>query len=624
LAAGGDIFVQGGASLTIEGTAATAIADGVLAHGTGAGAASAGQAFGSGIYLQGTASVLTLNSNGATETVAAPITDDAGAATAAGYTAPSGYTEGSIGLAKTGAGTVVLTGANAYTGGSTITTGTLQIGAGGTVGSITGNVADSGVLAFDRSDSLTFGGTVTGAGSLVQLGTGTVILVDANSYIGGSTIEAGTLQIVSAANIGSGVVTFSAPKSTLAITTTPANGSTFANQLGGFAADGRIDLTGLAFTNGATATIVNSNTVVLHDGGTSLNFILNAAPAGPTQFHVFSDGVNNGTVLSSLLCFLAGTRITTPCGEVPVEQLAVGDLVTTLSGQSRRVVWLGTGRVLATRGRRNAATPVIVKRHALGDNVPHTDLRVTKGHALYLDGVLIPVEFLVNHRSILWDDHAQEVTIYHIELETHDVLLANGAPAESYRDDGNRWLFQNANSGWELPRQEPCAPVLTGGPRVDAIWRRLLDRAGPRPGVPLTDDADVHLLVDGERVDRCAKDGAMYTFRLAGSPSTVRIASRASAQDELGLMRDPRLLGIALRQIELWHGRHVKVMEADEALLRDGFHAYEQGNGFRWTNGDAALPASLFAGIEGACEVVLHVGCTASYASAEGGARAVA
>ena len=111
--------------------------------------------------------------------------------------------------------------------------------------------------------------------------------------------------------------------------------------------------------------------------------------------------------------------------------------------------------------------------------------------------MLIPVEFLVNHRSILWDDRAQEVAIYHIELETHDVLLANGAPAESYRDDGNRWLFQNANSGWGLPPQEPCAPVLTGGPVVDAVWRRLLDRAGPRPGLPLTDDPDLHLLVNG-------------------------------------------------------------------------------------------------------------------------------
>ena len=50
------------------------------------------------------------------------------------------------------------------------------------------------------------------------------------------------------------------------------------------------------------------------------------------------------------------------------------------------------------------------------------------------------------------------------------MLLANGAPVESYRDDGNRWLFQNTNTGWDLPPKPPCAPVLTGGPTVDAVW----------------------------------------------------------------------------------------------------------------------------------------------------------
>ena len=153
---------------------------------------------------------------------------------------------------------------------------------------------------------------------------------------------------------------------------------------------------------------------------------------------------------------------------------------------------------MATRGRRGAATPVIVRRGALAENVPYRDLHITKAHSLFIDNVLIPVEFLVNHRSILWDDRAQEVAIYHIELATHDVLIANGAPAETYRDDGNRWLFQNANSGWGLPPQQPCAPVITGGALVDAIWHRLLDRAGPRLGFPLTDDADIHLLMEGD------------------------------------------------------------------------------------------------------------------------------
>ena len=175
------------------------------------------------------------------------------------------------------------------------------------------------------------------------------------------------------------------------------------------------------------------------------------------------------------------------------------------------------------RGRRTAANPVIVRRGALGPGVPHYDLHVTKGHALFIDDVLIPVEFLVNHRSILWDDQAREVSLYHVELETHDVLLANGAPAESYRDDGNRWLFRNANSGWDQPEKPPCAPVLTGGPVVDAVWQRLLQRSGPRPGLPLTDDPDVHLMVDGVRVDGArAGDRCVFRLRAAAAPGRVQ------------------------------------------------------------------------------------------------------
>jgi len=255
---------------------------------------------------------------------------------------------------------------------------------------------------------------------------------------------------------------------------------------------------------------------------------------------------------------------------------------------------------------RNAATPVIVRKNALADNVPHRDLRMTKGHSLYIDGVLIPVEFLVNHRTILWDDHAQEVTIYHIELEAHDVLLANGAPAESYRDDGNRWLFQNANSGWGLPPREPCAPVLTGGPMVDTIWQRLLKRAGPRQSLPLTDDADLHLSLDGRRLDAAERVGDVYVFQLPVVPSALNVVSHAASPEELGLARDPRVLGVALRRLVARKGTRLRVIEAKDEQLTRGFHAFEADNGFRWTDGDAAIPAGLYAGLTAPLEMVLQ------------------
>jgi microcystin-dependent protein len=318
-------------------------------------------------------------------------------------------------------------------------------------------------------------------------------------------------------------------------------------------------------------------------------------------------------------CFLAGTMVATPSGEILVERLAVGDLVLTLNGNAEPIVWIGTSRVLATPGRRNAATPIIVRKDALADNVPNRDLRVTKGHALYFreHDVLIPTEFLVNHRTIVWDQQAREVEVYHIELATHDVLLANAAPAESYRDDGNRWLFQNADPHAILPERPPYAAVQTGGVVVDAIWHHLLQRSRLRLDLPTTADPDLHLLVDGQRLDGRYMGGGVHTFRLAKPPTTIRVASRAAAQDALGLARDPRLLGVALRQVRVWHRRHLSVLEANDPQWREGCHAFEPDNGFRWTNGNALLPASLFAGVAGTCEIELHVGCSTRYALTE-------
>ena len=114
-----------------------------------------------------------------------------------------GVVSGTGSLTQMGAGTTILTGTNTYTGGTTISGGTLQIGSGGTAGSIVGNVTDNAALAFDRSDTVTFGGVVSGTGSLTQMGAGTTILTGTNTYTGGTTISGGTLQIGSGGTAGS-------------------------------------------------------------------------------------------------------------------------------------------------------------------------------------------------------------------------------------------------------------------------------------------------------------------------------------------------------------------------------------------------------------------------------------
>jgi fibronectin-binding autotransporter adhesin len=113
-----------------------------------------------------------------------------------------GQVVGTGSLRQAGTGTTVLTGTNTYTGGTTIDAGTLQLGNGGTTGSIVGDVVDNGVLAFNRADIVTFGGLISGSGAVRQLGSGTTVLSGINSYAGGTSVLAGTLQVSADANLG--------------------------------------------------------------------------------------------------------------------------------------------------------------------------------------------------------------------------------------------------------------------------------------------------------------------------------------------------------------------------------------------------------------------------------------
>jgi fibronectin-binding autotransporter adhesin len=107
---------------------------------------------------------------------------------------------------KNGTGTLTLSGDSNYTGGTVVTTGTLQIGEGGTGGSITGKVTDDSVLAFNRSNTLTFDGDISGKGSVQAIGTGTTILLGNNMYSGGTTINAGLISFSAANNLGTGPI----------------------------------------------------------------------------------------------------------------------------------------------------------------------------------------------------------------------------------------------------------------------------------------------------------------------------------------------------------------------------------------------------------------------------------
>lgn len=107
----------------------------------------------------------------------------------------AGLISGNGSIEQIGSGTTILTGNHLFGGGTMVSAGRLQLGDGGTSGSIVGEVTNNGTLAFNRADTLTFAGSVSGSGGVEQTGSGTTILTGANSYTGATNVAGGTLLI---------------------------------------------------------------------------------------------------------------------------------------------------------------------------------------------------------------------------------------------------------------------------------------------------------------------------------------------------------------------------------------------------------------------------------------------
>lgn len=143
-------------------------------------------------------------------------------------------------------------------------------------------------------------------------------------------------------------------------------------------------------------------------------------------------------------CFFAGTMIATPSGEQAVETLAAGDLVLTASGQARPVQWLGRSTVSTRFADPVRVLPIRIMAGALAENVPARDLLVSPGHAVLVDDVLVHAGALVNGTSIVRETGvAATFSYYHVELASHDVLLADGALAESFLEGNEEMDFLN-------------------------------------------------------------------------------------------------------------------------------------------------------------------------------------
>jgi hypothetical protein len=175
-------------------------------------------------------------------------------------------------------------------------------------------------------------------------------------------------------------------------------------------------------------------------------------------------GVDNGGHNKS--CFLNGTKISTPSGDRLVQDLRIGDEVQTLAGR-KTIKWIGYNKFTREEGRawQDSVMPIRVARFAIDDHTPYRDLYLSPAHCIFFNEALIPVKYLVNETSIVpgIPSNTSVIEYYHVELDTHEVIYAEGTPVESYdgwqRDNFSNFVQYERLYGRQ-PELTPFAPIL--------------------------------------------------------------------------------------------------------------------------------------------------------------------
>lgn len=233
----------------------------------------------------------------------------------------------------------------------------------------------------------------------------------------------------------------------------------------------------------------NSNGIWVADGGVNDGAADNPLDTNNPEGDALGDRNSPLYNRSSLpICFLAGTMIRTPAGEVAIEALRIGDEVLTHAGQVRPVRWIGRQSVSTRFGDPERVLPIRIRAGALGESLPCRDLLVSPDHALLVDGILIQAGALANGTSIArWREVPEVFTYYHVELVDHALILAENVPAETFIDHVERRNFDNWKEHEALypdpqPIPEMDYPRAKSARQVPVAVRKKLFRQAVRLG----------------------------------------------------------------------------------------------------------------------------------------------
>ncbi len=322
-------------------------------------------------------------------------------------------------------------------GGGTLTNAGTIIGSGGTAVEALGTY--NNLLALDPG--FDFAGEVVGS----PTGSDTLELA--------SAVSAGTVTGLGSEFVNFGSIAFDAGARWFASGLQRG----LAGPISGFALGDTIELTGGTATR---SSFVSGVLTLDLAGGGAATLDLPGTFTSASDFVV--DNVAAGADVT-VACFVVGTRILTAAGEIPVEQLRVDDRVATVSGTLARIRWASHQCA--------KVSPVRVHAGAFGERLTMRDLLLSPDHAVFVDGALVPICHLINGSTIV-QEPADEVTYYHVELATHDVIIAEGLPCESYLDTGNRVAFEDGATATHQSKKR-----VTGA-RVGVSRVRVVDVGG--------------------------------------------------------------------------------------------------------------------------------------------------
>ncbi len=334
--------------------------------------------------------------------------------------------------------------------------------------------------------------------------------------------------------------------------------------------------------------------IVFQDAGGD-SYLFSQTPLQPGASFTAANGFgHDDPSTATTACYVEGTRVATARGPVAVERLRAGDRVRTVLGRGYApVIWTGRRQVrCAAHSRPHEVWPIRIAAGAFGIGQPVRDLWVSPGHALHVDGALVPAGALLNGATIT-QPPCERVRYHHFELPTHDVVLAEGLPAESYIDAGNRDSFADAGTVVAaFPDFEPlradvarCAPWLQDTLTLAPLRARLRARAvvlGHRD----SDDPDLRVEAPGDiplrREARPGGPGLVATVP-QGVTALRLVSLTAVPAEQLDGSGDRRRLGVAVCRV-LLDGAELPL---DDPRLGIGWHEAEPGH--RWTTGRAAI-----------------------------------